>query len=68
MMTNDNEISILPTEIELELEEDLYHMIVNHLGTDDQQTIEKWIETALKEYVKENEKQEDGEDSSLGGF
>jgi hypothetical protein len=52
-------------EIELELEEDLYHMIVNYLGTDDQKTIERWIETALQEYIKENNRYECGEDSAL---
>ena len=42
-------------EVELELEENLYQMIVEHLGTDDQQTIEKWIEQALQDYIKEND-------------
>ena len=51
-------------EIELELEENLYHMIVNYLGTDDQKTIERWIETALQEYIKEYN-YECGEDSAL---
>ena len=54
MTNNEDRVPILPTEVELELEEDLYHMIVNHLGTDDHQTIEKWIESALQEYIKEN--------------
>ena len=53
-MNNEDRVPILPTEVELELEEDLYHMIVNHLGTDDHQTIEKSIESALQEYIKEN--------------
>jgi len=63
MMNDEDRVPILPTEVELELEEDLYHMIVNHLGTDDHQTIEKWIETILKEYVKEYHNHERGEDS-----
>jgi tRNA(Ser,Leu) C12 N-acetylase TAN1 len=47
-MTNEDERQ------EMELEEDLYQMIVEHLGTTDQKTIEKWIETTLQEYIKEN--------------
>ena len=50
-MTNDDRVPILPTEIELELEEDLYQMVVEHLGTTDQKTIEKWIQNALQEYI-----------------
>ena len=50
MMMNEEE----QNEVELELEEDLYQMIVEHLGTTDQKTIEKWIETTLQEYIKEN--------------
>jgi len=48
-------VTTMTNEIELELDEDLYQMIVEHLGTDDQSAIEKWIETALQEHIKENE-------------
>ena len=44
----------MTNEIELELDEDLYQMIVEYLGTNDQSAIEKWIETTLQEYIKEN--------------
>ncbi len=47
-MMNDGEL------VELELDEDLYQMIVEYLGTDDQSAIEKWIQNALQEYIKEN--------------
>ena len=50
MMMNEEE----QNEVELELEENLYQMIVEHLGTDDQTAIEKWIQNALQEYIKEN--------------
>ena len=50
MMMNEEE----QNEVELELEEDLCQKIVEHLGTDDQTAIEKWIQNALQEYIKEN--------------
>ncbi len=50
MMMNEEE----QNEVELELEEDLYQMIVEHLGTDNQTAIEEWIQNALQEYIKEN--------------